>query len=530
MSDNSKNEGWRSVRHALLVTTAMVAAVSFQTAMAQEAETEGEEQDAPDVVTVTGVRGALLSARAIRRDADTFVDAITSSDVSQLPDLSVAEALARVPGVVTQRFELGGSDGDFPSPEGSGNIVRGLQYTRSEFNGRDAFSANGGRALEWASVPPELIGSVEVFKNQTADMIEGGISGTVNLRTLEPFDRSGPFAVLAAETIYTDQAEEWAPGFSAIAGNRWENAAGEFGILGSFSTSELNSNIDGFQYGPPLAIPNPDSPGTMMALPGGWQARDASVDRVRDSIYLAGQWRSSDGDMELTLKFARVENEIQTRENTLEFFTDAESWAAWSVLGDASTRSVVPFESAGIPRCNGAGEAANGGVGICEELIPIDGGLMEAGMVSNNLRDWLGETGNLQTPLQSLAINQVEESMTQDFSANFKWRVTDWTRTTPTPTRRWTACGRVATTLPIIASTSPMPRTRKSSSSCPTTCSWRPGAPRAVPTRARSAIWAIRVMPTCFMRRTNIRTTPAISSRSAPMPSMSLTAMAGLTL
>lgn len=414
------------MRHALLGTTAMIAAVSFQSAMAQDADAEEtDEEETSDVITVTGVRGALFDARNTKRDAATFVDSISASDVSQLPDLSVAEALARIPGVVTNRFELGGSDGDFPSPEGSGNIIRGLQYARSEFNGRDAFSANGGRALEWASVPPELIGAVEVFKNQTASMIEGGISGTVNLRTLEPFDRSGRFGVLAAETIYTDLAEEWSPGFSAIVGDRWENGAGEFGLLASFSTSELNSNVDGFQYGPPLAIPHPDTPGSTIALPGGWQARDARIGRERDSYYIAGQWRSPNGDMELTLKAVRVENEINTRENTIEFFTDAESWAAWSVLGGPETRNIVPFTSAGIPRCNGAGEAANGGIGICENLIAVDGGLMESGLVSNNLRDWLGQTGNLQTPLQSLAINQVEESMTQDFSANFKWNVTD---------------------------------------------------------------------------------------------------------
>ncbi len=424
MKNSNISDRWRSTRYALLGTTALVVAIGAQPAFAQDAD-DADDSSPAEVIVVEGVRGALLNARNIKRDADTFVDSITATDVSQLPDLSVAEALARVPGVVTQRFELGGSDGDFPSPEGSGNIVRGLQYVRSEFNGRDAFSANGGRALEWASIPPELIGGVDVYKNQTASMIEGGIAGAVNLRTLEPFDRDGRVAVVVADTIYTDQAEEWSPGFSIIYGDRWENGAGEFGLLGSFSTSELQSSINGFQYGPLLAVPNPDAPGTTMALPGGWQARDAEIGRERDSIYLAGQWRSNDGDMELTVKATRVENFVRTDERTIEFFTDAESWASWSILEGPDSRNIVPFTSAGIPRCSGAGEAANGGVGICENLIPIDGGLMESGVVSNNLRDWLGQTGNLQTPLQSLAIAQTNESMTQDFSANFKWRVND---------------------------------------------------------------------------------------------------------
>ena len=423
---DSRNRRWGASRFALLASTALITAFSAPVAIAQEAEPDNSETDAsPEVIVVTGVRGALLNARNTRRNADTLVDSIVATDVSELPDLSVAEALSRVPGVVTQRFELGGSDGDFPSPEGSGNIIRGLQYVRSEFNGRDAFSANGGRALEWASIPPELIGAVEVYKNQTASMIEGGISGTVNLRTLMPFDRDGSIAVLALEQTFTDLAEEWSPGFSAVVGNRWDTANGEFGLLGSISTSNLNSNINGFQYGQLMAVPNPDAPGSMMALPGGWQARDADVDRNRDSYYLAGQWRSLSGNMELSLSAIRVENEIETNERTIEFFTDAESWASWSILEGPNSRRIRPFSSDGIPRCNGAGEAANGGIGICETLIPITGGLMESGVVSNNLRDWLGQTGNLQTPLQSLAIAQREESMTQDFAANLQWRVND---------------------------------------------------------------------------------------------------------
>ncbi|MEL7110333.1 MAG: TonB-dependent receptor, partial [Pseudomonadota bacterium] len=426
----------------LLGTTAMLAVFGMPGAMAQDdavddsavenvSDNTTEEEARQDVIVVEGVRGALQTARNLKRDSDTFVDSITASDVSQLPDLSVAEALARVPGVVTQRFELGGSDGDFPSPEGSGNIIRGLQYVRSEFNGRDAFSANGGRALEWASIPPELIGAVDVFKNQSADQIEGGISGVVNLRTLEPFDRDGLVAVAIADGTYTDLAEEWSPGFSAVLGNRWDTDSGEFGLLGSFSTSTLNSGIQGFQYGPLLALDDPFGSGSTIALPGGWQVRDVEIDRERDSYYLAGQWRAPDGNTELTVKAVRVENEIQSDERTFEFFTDAESFQAWDFLGGPSNYSVRPFTSDGIGSCNGSNAQAQfpDNPTRCEDLNVIDGGLFESGIVSNQLRDWLGDgatgTGSLGTPFQSLAVYQKEESVTQDISANLKWRATD---------------------------------------------------------------------------------------------------------
>ncbi|NAW01407.1 TonB-dependent receptor plug domain-containing protein, partial [Salmonella sp. hn-h4] len=74
------------------------------------------------------------------------------------------------------------------SVEGSNVIIRGLSYVRSEFNGRDAFSVNTGRALGFNDVSPELLSSVQVFKNATADRIEGGIAGVVDLRTRKPFD------------------------------------------------------------------------------------------------------------------------------------------------------------------------------------------------------------------------------------------------------------------------------------------------------------------------------------------------------
>ena len=213
------------------------------------AQVDAADED-EDAVVATGIRQSLKTAADFKRNADTAVDSITASDVGALPDLSVAEALARVPGVVVQRFDISSNNGgDFPSPEGGGNLIRGLTLVRSEFNGRDAFSANGGRALDFGTVPPELIGAVDVYKNSTADLIEGGIGGTINLRTLEPFDRDGAVAVLSIDGTYTDLREEWAPDVSAIVGNRWDTGAGEFGILGSFSTSELKSDIHGFQIG-----------------------------------------------------------------------------------------------------------------------------------------------------------------------------------------------------------------------------------------------------------------------------------------
>ena len=87
------------------------------------------------------MRANLLSAQNFKRNADTFVDGITADDIGSLPDRSVLEAMQRLPGVSIERFAAA-DDPDHFSSEGSGAVVRGMTQTRSEFNGRDSFTAD----------------------------------------------------------------------------------------------------------------------------------------------------------------------------------------------------------------------------------------------------------------------------------------------------------------------------------------------------------------------------------------------------
>src|SRR5438445_6117491 len=130
--------------------------------------TSPETTTAPGgAIIVTGIRQSLRSAQQIKRNSDTIVDSITAQDIGALPDRSVTEALQRVPGVAINRF-AGSSDPDHFSAEGSGVVIRGLTFVRSEFNGRDTFSTGVyGQAINFSDVPPELLGSVEVYTETT---------------------------------------------------------------------------------------------------------------------------------------------------------------------------------------------------------------------------------------------------------------------------------------------------------------------------------------------------------------------------
>jgi outer membrane receptor protein involved in Fe transport len=133
--------------------TAEQQAAEGQAAVAQSTGVETAAAEDDEAIVVTGIRQSLANAQNIKRNSDTVVDAITASDIGALPDRSVTEALQRVPGVAMNRF-AGSNDPDHFSVEGSGVVVRGLSYVRSEFNGRDTFSTGlYGQAINFADVP-----------------------------------------------------------------------------------------------------------------------------------------------------------------------------------------------------------------------------------------------------------------------------------------------------------------------------------------------------------------------------------------
>ncbi len=211
------------------------------------AQTNSTSNEMEEVV-VTGMRNSLDTAQELKRNADTVKDVITASDIGALPDKSVTEALQRVPGVTIERF-ASSDDPKHYADEGTGVLVRGLDRVRSEINGRDAFSANPWGGLSYEDFPAELLGAVEVVKNQTADLISGGIAGTVNLITRKPFDSDERLLSFNAKANYGDFREEVTPSFSALFADSWETSAGKFGFLVAGSQSEYKSRGDGVGVG-----------------------------------------------------------------------------------------------------------------------------------------------------------------------------------------------------------------------------------------------------------------------------------------
>jgi len=296
-------------------------------------------------IVVTGIRASVEKAQDIKRDADTFVDSLSATDIGALPDRSVTETLSRIPGVTIDHF-LSQGDPEHFSAEGNGVQVRGLTQVRSELNGRDIFSANGGHALSFQDVPSELMSGVDVYKNQTAEMIEGGLGGTVNLRTFMPFDFQGQKIAASASENYGDFVKKYKPSGSVLYSNRWHTDLGEMGFLIDVADSQLATRTDGLFVRPFFK----NASGTWMPRGADW--RTLLYDRKRDGTYLAFQWRPSDAlDLYATAfqsKYHEVWNEdaIFVSNDPTQVMVDA---SQPSVINDGVFQSGRLTQSGGMP-------------------------------------------------------------------------------------------------------------------------------------------------------------------------------------
>lgn len=251
-----------------------------------------------DAIVVTGRRAALQAADDRKKASESIINSVVADEAGKLPDNSITEVLQRVSGVSIVRFGSLG-DPDHFSVEGSGIQVRGLSGVASRLNGREIFSANGGRGLVWGDVTPELMSAVDVYKSATADLIEGGTGGQVDLRTKLPFDFSpGWHAAGSMEVSYGDLTSKTDYSGSMLLSNRWSTGIGDIGILVDLATSQLTSRSNFFRTEPyfrrRLLGETED-----VFLPGGYDYGDEEFKRNRSGIYTAVQWAPSD-DLTLT--------------------------------------------------------------------------------------------------------------------------------------------------------------------------------------------------------------------------------------
>lgn len=336
-SDTHKNTGkkitGRRFKQSLLAISIM--------AMGAPALSQTDVDQEYEEIVVQGIRTSLQDAQSIKRAGDTVKDVITASDIGALPDKSVTEALQRVPGVTVGRFAAPTDPNHFAA-EGRGVLVRGLDRVHSQFNGRESFSAgNWTSGLSYEDIPPELVGTVEVIKNQTSDIIAGGIAGTVNLITRKPLDMDGRKIFISAKNSYGDLVDDWSPAFSGLFSDRWETEIGEFGFLLGASTSEFTARGDGINLTnfyersatqtefPTLGSTElPGYSGQTLYMPTGPWVQTADSNRDRTGFDAALQWENPDQTVRATAEFIRSASEESWRERVLFPTTSSQGFSA----------------------------------------------------------------------------------------------------------------------------------------------------------------------------------------------------------
>ena len=216
-----------------------------QDAAAPQAATDDKVTELETVQVVSSYRASVEKALDIKRSEKGVVDAIVAQDIGKFPDLNLAESLQRIPGVVIAR----------DAGEGRSISVRGLgpQFTRVRLNGLEAMSsvgssdgqggANRGRGFDFNVFASDLFSQLIVRKTASADVEEGSLGATVDLRTGRPFDYDGFTASANLQGSFNDAADTTTPRFAGLLANSW--ADGKFGALVSLAYSERETLDEG---------------------------------------------------------------------------------------------------------------------------------------------------------------------------------------------------------------------------------------------------------------------------------------------
>ena len=205
--------------------TTLALAATGAPVLAQDAEEPVAAETQGDAIIVTGLRRSIESSLDAKRNATSIVEVISSEDIGLLPDQSIADSLARLPGVTAQRVR----------GRSQQISIRGLgpDFSLSLLNGREIVSAGNNRGIEFDQFPSELIGTAVVYKTGDAQLAAIGIAGAVDLRTVKPLDSSkrqitvsGTYTLNDNGSLNPDFADD---GYRFFASYIDQNASGTLG-------------------------------------------------------------------------------------------------------------------------------------------------------------------------------------------------------------------------------------------------------------------------------------------------------------
>lgn len=335
-----------SVRNALMVLCAM-SVFAAQGAMAQDSApasspaagagaADAAQKDATTLgaVVVSGTRASIQKSQALKQDAVGTVDAVSAEDVGKFPDQNVADSLQRIAGVSVDRS---GGESRYITVRGFGP-----EFNTVLLNGRTMATENSGREFSFDVLPSELISTAEVFKTSQANLSEGGIGATVNIKTRRPLDDKGFHIAGSVSAVDDSMSGETKPKFSGLISNT--NADGTFGALLGFVRYQRNHLSESIDDGGWLTGTNGVNG---IAIPRTIEYKVNQEDRTRTGVNAAVDWLPSE-KVRVTLDAMYSKYEIDARANGFGLFMDPADIQQITADGNGTALNAVRGNTGGL--------------------------------------------------------------------------------------------------------------------------------------------------------------------------------------
>ncbi|GAA0853144.1 TonB-dependent receptor [Aliiglaciecola litoralis] len=275
-----------------LLSVAVSSAMFSGHSMAQD---NAANNDDVEVISVQGIRGSLIRAQAVKMDSSSIVEAISAEDIGKLPDSSIAESLARLPGLAGER--VGGRT--------SGISVRGFKedFVGTSLNGRELIGIGDNRGVEYDLYPSEIMTGATIYKTTDASLLVQGIGGTVDLQTVRPLNAKETLTVNGVYEISgsdSDNPEFDNKGHRLSLSFVEKFADDTIGLAVAYATTESPNNQR--KYGVWGYAQNDDG----AFLPTGLDTQSISTLLERDTLSAVLQFRPTD-DLDIVVDYLDID-------------------------------------------------------------------------------------------------------------------------------------------------------------------------------------------------------------------------------
>ena len=322
-------------RHSILLAAVSGLAIAAAASAGAHAQSAPKAETAQvEEVVVTGVRKSLRDALAVKQTSNKVVEAISAKDIGVLPDVTIAESIARLPGVNATRDR--GND--------SQAVVRGLgaRLVLGTINNREVASSEPDRNVRWEIYPSEVVSGVQVYKSQSADLIAGGVAATINISTIDPLDYKGPSFVGRAGPVYYDGGED-IPDYDRLGYRASGSLVHRFSddlavVIGLTGQQQKNGypSFTGWGYNDHLARPpagasdysgDLNGDGKLDATPWGAQLSVSRIEQTRLGVSTGLQWKPTDS---FELKGDVLYSKIKIDELQDQTVWGRNNWGNWN--------------------------------------------------------------------------------------------------------------------------------------------------------------------------------------------------------